>query len=267
MSEALTGKRSAPWRRPRSSAWRSWSSGTSTRRRASARRAPRAPRRRGSAPIRRSASRLRGRLGRAAEARRRRRSAHQLIGLYGPSSPLPTSYTERVVHSRTPTRSATSSTSSTIASPACSTSSGDDTSTRCATRSGVRESDLARCGALFGLSPLADEATEAGASADALCRAVAMNGPLGQVAGARLLAPCFRHTVPRFEDVAPRWVEIPCRSRFALGEPRHAPRVDTLIGDRVGDALGWFRALRGTWIDSRLSSSCLIVRGGAARDN
>jgi len=164
-----------------------------------------------------------------------------LIGLYGPSSPLPTSFTERIIHTEG------------------TTALGDFLDLfnhRFAGllfliwkhyRHHLRYQEMASdaisqaIAALFGLLPLAGEAIADSNRTMLLPYAglLAMNSRSAQSI-ARMVMHFF--DVPcQVEEFVPRWIKIPEAARFALGGTELALGVDTLLGETIEDVTGQFR--------------------------
>jgi type VI secretion system protein ImpH len=164
-----------------------------------------------------------------------------LIGLYGPSSPLPTSYTERIIHSEN------------------ANALGDFLDLfnhRFAgllylvwrhyqhhvryERHGVDAISQA-VAALFGLLPLSGgpRADESRTMLLPYAGLLAMNSRSASSI-ARVIAHFFDFPCA-IEEFVPRWITIPQDSRFALGSDSIELGVDAILGETIEDVTGHFR--------------------------
>lgn len=164
-----------------------------------------------------------------------------LIGLYGPSSPLPTSYTERIIHAES------------------SNALGDFLDLFNHRLAGLlylvwrhyqhhvryerQASDAISqaVAALFGLPPLVGEAAADERRTMLLPYAglLSMNSR-SATSISRVIAHFFG--VPcDIEEFIPRWIAIPENARFTLGETDVALGADTILGDTMQDVTGHFR--------------------------
>jgi type VI secretion system protein ImpH len=164
-----------------------------------------------------------------------------LLGLYGPSSPLPTSYTERIIHAEN------------------SNALGDFLDLFNHRFAGLlylvwrhyqhhlryeaRGADpiSQAIGTLFGLPPLVGEA-EADERRPMLLPYVgllSMNSRSAQSIS-RVVAHYF--AIPcEIEEFVPRWIVVPENARFGLAAHELELGVDTILGEAMEDASGHFR--------------------------
>ena len=164
-----------------------------------------------------------------------------LIGLYGPSSPLPTSFTERIIHSEN------------------ANALGDfldlfnhrlagllylvwrQYQHHVRFEHGGVDAISQAVGALFGLQPLVGEA----AVDDRRVRLLPYAGLLAMESrSASSLARIVSHvfSIPcEIEEFIPRWIVIPSEARFALGGEGIELGVDTILGEAMSDVTGQFR--------------------------
>jgi type VI secretion system protein ImpH len=164
-----------------------------------------------------------------------------LIGLYGPSSPLPTSYTERIIHTEN------------------ANALGDFLDLFNHRFAGLLYSVWKHyhhhvryerhavdaisqaIAALFGLLPVTGEA----AADDRRTMLLPYTGLLAMNSRS---ASSISRVVSHFfgvpcgiEEFVPRWITIPDNARFALGEASLELGVDTIVGDTMEDVTGHFR--------------------------
>jgi type VI secretion system protein ImpH len=164
-----------------------------------------------------------------------------LIGLYGPSSPLPTSYTERIIHAEN------------------SNALGDflDLFNHRFTgllylvwkhyqhhlryETGGVDSISQAVAALFGLPPLVGDAKPGN-------RRPMLLPYTGLLAMSSRSAPSISRVVAHYfgidceiEEFVPRWIEVPDNARFRLGADELELGVDTILGEAMEDIVGHFR--------------------------
>jgi type VI secretion system protein ImpH len=164
-----------------------------------------------------------------------------LLGLYGPSSPLPTSYTERIIHAEN------------------SNALGDfldlfnhrfagllflvwrhyQHHLRYETRGADPISQAVA--ALFGLPPLVGDA-EADDRRPMLLPYAGLLSMNSRSASsmARVIAHYFSFEC-EVEEFIPRWITVPDDARFSLGGADLELGVDTILGETMEDATGHFR--------------------------
>ena len=164
-----------------------------------------------------------------------------LIGLYGPSSPLPTSYTERIIHAES------------------ANALGDFLDLFNHRFAGLlylvwrhyqhhvryerhgSDAISQAIAALFGLLPLVGEAKADPRTTMLLPYAglLSMNSrsasSISRVVSHFFSIPC------EIEEFVPRWIVIPENARFALGGTGLELGVDTILGDTMQDVTGHFR--------------------------
>ena len=174
-----------------------------------------------------------------------------LIGLYGPSSPLPTSYTERIIHAEN------------------STALGDflDLFNHRFTgllylvwrhyqhhvryETGAGDPISQGVAALFGMPPLIGDA-EPGARRPMLLPYTGLlaMGSRSASSIARVIAHYF-NIACEIEEFVPRWIDVPDNARFSLGAEELALGVDTILGEAMEEVAGHFRVWCGPLSFSR----------------
>jgi len=164
-----------------------------------------------------------------------------LLGLYGPSSPLPTSYTERIIHAES------------------SNALGDFLDLFNHRFAGLlylvlrhyqhhlryeaRGADpiSQAVAALFGLPPLVGDAEADGRRPMLLPYAGLLSMHSRSASSvARVVAHCFGFEC-EVEEFVPRWIAVPDEARFSLGGSDLELGVDTILGETMEDATGHFR--------------------------
>ncbi len=164
-----------------------------------------------------------------------------LIGLYGPASPLPTSYTERIIHAEN------------------ANALGDFLDLfnhRFAgllyrvwrhyqhhvryERGGADEISQA-VAALLGLLPQVGEAAGDGRRTMLLPYAGLLSMHSRSATSISRVIAHFFGMPCNVEEFIPRWIEIPENAYFRLGESDVALGVDTILGDTMQDVTGHFR--------------------------
>jgi len=164
-----------------------------------------------------------------------------LLGLYGPSSPLPTSYTERIIHAEN------------------SNALGDFLDLFNHRFAGLLYLALRHyqhhlryetqgadpisqaVAALFGLPPLVGDARADGRRPMLLpyTGLLAMHSRSAASVG-RVVSHFFAFEC-EVEEFVPRWIAVPDDARFSLGGADRELGVDTILGETMEDATGHFR--------------------------